>query len=88
MKVYLKVFATLVRQLSEILQSQYPCGFKAGSAVEFDLPEQSSVGNLIDRLDLREKGRLLIFVNGKSQQFGYLLSEGDQIGIFPPIGGG
>jgi molybdopterin converting factor small subunit len=39
-------------------------------------------------LNLKSNNKYLVFVNGKSQKKNYLLSEGDQIGIFPPIGGG
>ena len=88
MQVYLKVFATLAQNLSETLKSQYPQGLKAGSAVALNLPEASSIGQLVDRLELGSKGGLLLFVNGKAKQPEYVLSEGDQIGIFPPIGGG
>ena len=88
MKVYLKVFATLAEKLSDSLKDQFPEGFKAGSAIEFEMPEESSISGLLERLDLLDKGGLLIFVNGKAKQNGYLIREGDQIGIFPPIGGG
>jgi molybdopterin converting factor small subunit len=88
MTVHLKVFATLAEKLTETLKDQYPAGFKPGSAIELEIPEKSSIGGLLDRLDLKDKGGLLVFVNGKAQQDSYKIDEGDQIGIFPPIGGG
>jgi molybdopterin converting factor small subunit len=88
MKVYLKIFSVLANKLSDVLKSQYPEGLKAGTVVELDLPSTSSISNLMDNLNLRSNNKYLIFVNGKSQKHDYLLSEGDQIGIFPPIGGG
>ena len=88
MKIYLKVFAALAQLLTESLKGQYPDGLKPGSAIELDMPADSSIGNLLDRLELRDKGGLLVFVNGRARRQEYKVSEGDQIGIFPPIGGG
>ena len=88
MKIYLKVFATLAQKLSESLRDQYPQGLEPGSAIELDMPAESSIGNLLDRLELRGKGGLLVFVNGRARQHEYKVCEGDQVGIFPPIGGG
>ena len=88
MKIYLKVFAALAQLLTESLRDQYPDGFKPGSAIELDMPAESSIGNLLDLLELRDKGGLLVFVNGRAKRHDYMVCEGDQIGIFPPIGGG
>jgi molybdopterin converting factor small subunit len=88
MKVYLKIFSVLAKKLSDAFRVQYPQGLKAGTVVELDLPSKSSITNLMDRLELGSNKKYLIFVNGKSQKQDYLLSDGDQIGIFPPIGGG
>ena len=88
MKVYLKIFSVLIKKLSDAFKSQYPQELKHGSVLELDLPNESSISNLIDSLNLEVNNRFLIFVNGKSRKADYILSEGDQIGIFPPIGGG
>ena len=88
MKVYLKIFSVLANKLSDVLKSQYPEGLKAGTVVELGLPSKSTISNLMEILNLRSNNKYLIFVNGKSQKNDYLLAEGDQIGIFPPIGGG
>ena len=88
MKIYLKVFAALAQLLTESLKGQYADGLKPGSAIELDMPAESSIGNLLDRLELRGQGGLLVFVNGRARQHEYKVCEGDQIGIFPPIGGG
>ena len=88
MKVYLKIFSVLAKKLSDVFKSQYPEGLKAGTVVELDLPNKSSISNLMDSLHLERNSKYLIFVNGKSQKHEHELSEGDQIGIFPPIGGG
>jgi sulfur carrier protein ThiS len=88
MKIYLKVFATLADKLSESLKDQFPKGFKPGSAIELEMPAETSISALIEKLELQDKGGLLVFVNGRAKHNGYMVREGDQIGIFPPIGGG
>lgn len=88
MKIYLKVFATLAQKLSESLGEACPDGFKSGSDIELDMPVESSIAALLDRLDLQNKGWLLVLVNGQVKKKDYRMCEGDQIGIFPPIGGG
>ena len=88
MKVYLKIFSVLAKKLSDAFRSQYPEGLTPGSIVELDLPSKSSLSNIMDTLKLERNNKYLIFVNGKSQKHEYQLSDGDKIGIFPPIGGG
>jgi molybdopterin synthase sulfur carrier subunit len=88
MQVHAKLFATLVSQVPDPIQKRYPQGIRAGYPLEIDLPEGSTLGDLIDHLALpREKVRV-IFVNGRAQQLDYRLVPGDEVGIFPPIGGG
>lgn len=62
--------------------------------LEEHLPEPATIGHLIDRLKerfprLREAERsLLIAVGVEYQQREYLLSEGDEVSLFPPVQGG
>ena len=39
-------------------------------------------------LGIDKETSLIIFVNGRAQNFDYKLMNGDQVGIFPPVGGG
>jgi molybdopterin converting factor small subunit len=88
MKVYAKLFATLISQVSDRIQERYPQGIRAGDRLEVDLPKGSTLADLVDHLDLpREKVRV-IFVNGRAQQLDHCLAPGDEVGMFPPIGGG
>jgi molybdopterin synthase sulfur carrier subunit len=87
MQVYAKLFATLVRLVPDDVSARYP-KIRAGSRLDVDLPEGSTLADLLDRLGLpRDKVRV-IFVNGRAQPLDYRLQPGDEAGIFPPIGGG
>jgi molybdopterin converting factor small subunit len=88
MKVYAKLFATLVQLVPERITERYPQGIHAGTRLDVKLPEGSTLADLLDHLELpREKVRV-IFCNGRAQQLDYRLVHGDEVGIFPPIGGG
>ena len=88
MTINLKVYATLVQKLSNDFKEQFPGGLKAGTVVKLDLPDASDVHELFKRLQLDEKNGLLTFVNGRAQHRDYKFQEGDEVGLFPPIGGG
>lgn len=79
MKVRVKLFATLV---------QYFPGARSGIPFELDLPDGSTLAGLISYLALPEEEVKINFVNGRTQDPGTLLVDGDEVGIFPPIGGG
>ena len=77
--VQVKLFATL---------RQHRPGTKLGEAFSVDLPEGGTVGDLIQRLGLPEGEVKLVFVNGHFRENDHILAAGDQVGIFPPVGGG
>jgi len=88
MRVRVKLFATLVRNAPESLKARYPQGIQPGFPLDVELPEGSSLADLVDHLELPPPEVKVIFVNGRAQQSDYRLTPGDEIGIFPPIGGG
>ena len=47
-----------------------------------------SVGDLVAHLGLAGKSVKIIFVNGRTRTLDHHLSPGDEVGMFPPIGGG
>ena len=55
---------------------------------EVELPESSSVGDLLKHLDIAEKDAKVLIVNGLSVSAEHKLSNNDVIAIFPPIAGG
>jgi molybdopterin synthase sulfur carrier subunit len=88
MNIYVKLYATLTKSVSEAILAQYGHGISAGSRLEVALPEGSTVDDLVTHLDLPRKQVKVIFVNGQIQDLDYELQPEDEIGIFPPIGGG
>lgn len=88
MKVYVKLFATLVQDLSQAVLTRYPAGIRAGAPFEVELPAGSTLADLIAHLALPREQAKVAFVNGRAQKLDHLLAPEDQVGIFPPIGGG
>ena len=79
MKVDVYLYATLSRHLPENA---------TGRCVTLKLGDGSSVRDLLDRLEIPAQQVKLIFINGVHAQMETRLSEGDRVGIFPPVGGG
>ena len=81
MKVHIRAYATLAQRV-------YQTGQNTGSTVDLELPDGGSITDLLEALNLPRHEAKIVFVNGRSQDFDYKLSEGDHVGIFPPLGGG
>jgi molybdopterin synthase sulfur carrier subunit len=79
MRVRVKVFATLSRHFADRMP---------GVPFEAEVPDQATVEDLVERLKLPREEVKAVFVNGRAQPLSYALNPGDEIGIFPPIGGG
>lgn len=79
MKIKLRLYATLTKFIGD---------FSSGTEVEMDLPEGSTLGELASHLKLPPDEVKICFVNGIICELEKTLHEGDEVGIFPPIGGG
>jgi sulfur-carrier protein len=79
--VHVKLFATL-RHLAG------PPGLGIGQAFPVELPDGATVGQLIEHLRLPAHEVKIVFVNGLVRTPGDPLAHGDELGIFPPVGGG
>jgi molybdopterin converting factor small subunit len=88
MKIRVKLFATLVRDIPEPIRARYPQGIRAGDLLEIELPEQSTLADLVNYLSLPKEQVRVTFVNGRTRPFDYGLVSGDEVGVFPPVGGG
>ena len=77
--VSVKLFATLRRNYPEV---------RIGEAIPVSLPEGTTIGQLVERLDLPNEPGKLIFVDGRRAGEDHVLRDGDEIGLFPPVGGG
>jgi len=79
MRIQVKLFATL---------GGYIPGGKSGIPLEVEIAEGSSVADLIKKLNLPREELKVVFVNGRTRPLDWLLHTGDEVGMFPPIGGG
>jgi len=79
MTVYVKLFATLRR---------YRPGLGVGESFPVRLPAGATVGDLLCELGLPEQEVKVVFVNAVHRESDHSLADGDEVGIFPPVGGG
>jgi sulfur carrier protein ThiS len=77
MKIKVKCFSTLVK--AEV------CDYKG--ATEHDVPDGTTVKDLITALSLPEEEIKIVFVNNKELSAEAVLKEGDQIAFSPVTGG-
>jgi sulfur-carrier protein len=80
MHVKVKLFATLRRFALQDVQ--------AGTPSTVELEDGASLADLISILKLPAGEVRMVFVNGRSQEEDWILKEDDEVGMFPPIGGG
>ena len=76
---HVRLFATL--------RCHYP-DLGIGEAMPVELPDGVTVGQLIEHLRLPAGEVKVIFVNGVVRGEEHALSDGDKVGVFPPVGGG
>ena len=79
MKVEVRLYATLARFS--------PSG-SSGRTFVVELPEGAMLNDLVAQLGLPREDVKLPFVNAVYQELTYILQDGDEVGIFPPVGGG
>ena len=79
MEIEVRAYATLARFL--------PVGAVDKTCrIEFDA--DVSVSHILERLGIPEDSVKLIFINGVHAQKTTILTDGDRVGLFPPVGGG
>ena len=79
MRVQIKLFATLCRYFGNAAP---------GIPFEIEVPNDSTVADLVNRLKLPRKEVKVFFVNGRSRPIDWPLEPGDEVGIFPLVAGG
>ena len=79
MRVRVKLFATLAR---------FSAGGLPGTPFEVDLPAGATLQDLVGQLGIPAEETKVTFVNGIVQPMDWVLQAEDDIGIFPPVGGG
>jgi molybdopterin converting factor small subunit len=79
MRVTVKLFATL---------SRFSPGGLPGVPFEVEISDGASLQGLANLLKIPPDETKIAFVNAVIQPLEYVLQPQDEIGIFPPIGGG
>ncbi|HLE13809.1 MAG TPA: MoaD/ThiS family protein [Anaerolineales bacterium] len=79
MHIQVKLFANL---------SRFVEGGQSGKPFKVDLPEGATLEDLVEQLKLPAEETKVAFVNGRTQPLDWVLQPGDEVGIFPSIGGG
>ena len=79
MQVTVRLFASL---------SRYSPGGLPGTPFKKRLPISANLQDLVDLLGIPAEEIKVPFVNGLIRELDYALKPGDEVGIFPPIGGG
>ena len=77
--VRVKLFATL--------RGHYP-QLGLGEAMPVELPDGATVGDVVEHLRLPDNQVKVVFVNGIVRDNEHRLADGDEVGVFPPVGGG
>ena len=77
--INVKLFATIQRYKPDI---------PAGQPFSVELPPASTIGDLLAHLDVRANEVKVMFVNGRARAEMFRLKDGDEVGVFPPVGGG
>jgi sulfur-carrier protein len=79
MHVTVKLFASLAR---------FSPGGLPGTPFRLSVPELATIQDLIEQLHMPVQEAKVAFVNGLIRDLDWVLQQDDEVGIFPPIGGG
>jgi molybdopterin converting factor small subunit len=79
MKVHVKLFATLAR---------FSPGGLAGTPFDVDLVDGATIADLAEQLKLPKDEMKVSFVNARIRDSDWVLQPDDEVGFFPPVGGG
>jgi len=78
MKVNVKLFATLRKYAPHDSANQQ----------SLELADGTTIRQVLSQLAVPEPEIAFVFVNSKRQKLDEPLSDGDELGVFPPIAGG
>lgn len=88
MRITFKLFA----MLADHLPAQVDGNAREGNIVNFDVPEGTTVQQVIDRFSLPSKLVHLVLIDGRyvepSARASRVLADGETLAIWPPIAGG
>ena len=88
MKVTFKLYA----MLADHLPAQYEGRSREGNALELEVPEGTTVRQLVERFKLPPRLVHLVLIDGrfiaKEERDARALAEGETLAIWPPVAGG
>jgi len=67
---------------------QYVSGYDPHNGFSLEVPTDTTMAQVIARLDLPAPEVTLIMVDGRRQEADFVLQGNERLGLFPPIGGG
>ena len=79
MKIYVTLYATLTK---------YADGSIMHEPMEIEIHDGATLNDLYDHLGIPRDEVKTAFVNSTMQSPEYKLRNGDEVGVFPPVGGG
>lgn len=88
MQLRIRLYADLVQIISDDVRQRYTEPIRSGSSFEISVPDDFSVADLIGFLELPEDTVKVVFVNGRAREGDWSLKSGNELGIFPLVGGG
>ena len=77
--IHVKLFASLGRHIA---------GGTGGAPFPLEVPDGSTIVDLVRQLNLPWEEVKVAFVNGRTRPLDWPLKPEDEVGVFPPIGGG
>ena len=80
MRIKVKLFANLQRYAPE--------GQPVGGPFVVEIPDNGAIADLVTHLNIPPREVKVAFVSGRARAQVYRLKSGDEVGIFPPVGGG
>ena len=63
-------------------------GIALGESAEVMMPPEATIGILLDKLGIPRAEVKLCYVSGLYREQEYVLREGDEVALFPAVGGG
>ncbi|MEW6262909.1 MAG: MoaD/ThiS family protein [Thermodesulfobacteriota bacterium] len=78
---------TVKVKLSSVLRGLVQ-GYQPDNGLDYDLEPGRTVAQLLESLGIPAKKVKIIMVNGHHASLDQALSDGDRVGLFPPVGGG
>ena len=78
-EVQVRLFANLRQRYSQL---------GIGESMTLALPTDPTIEQLLARLKIPAEQVKIVFVNHVVRKMDYCLADGDEVGVFPPVGGG